>query len=176
MSLANQPDRHAKALAPSGGDWDGGERPRRTWRRWGVGLLIIVVPCVLLVAANLGYRRHHSVVALEKALAELDQKEPGWRLADIEAARAVVPDEENSALAIGRAHALLPLRWPPQDLGERFSLPPPQARLDDEDAAWIIYYHFRFEQFELVARNIGWGEDRARDWIRERVELALLDA
>jgi AcrR family transcriptional regulator len=48
--------------------------------------------------------------------------------------------------------------------------------LSDEEAAWIIYYHFRFEQFELVAHNVGWGEDRARDWIRERVELALLDA
>jgi hypothetical protein len=155
MSLANQPDRHAKALAPSGGDWDGGERPRRTWRRWGVGLLIIVVPCVLLVAANLGYRRHHSVVALEKALAELDQKEPGWRLADIEAARAVVPDEENSALAIGRAHALLPLRWPPQDLGERFSLPPPQARLDDEDAAWIADELCQRQDALLEARKLA---------------------
>ena len=47
--------------------------------------------------------------------------------------------------------------------------------LSDEDAARIIYWHFRFEQFELAAHNFGWGEDRARDWIRERVELALLD-
>lgn len=48
--------------------------------------------------------------------------------------------------------------------------------LSDEDAARIIYWHFRFEQIELAADNFGWGEDRARDWIRERVELALLDA
>ena len=48
------------------------------------------------------------------------------------------------------------------------------ADLSDDDAARIIYYHFRFEQFELVAQNFGWGEDRARDWIRERIELALL--
>jgi len=47
--------------------------------------------------------------------------------------------------------------------------------LSDEDAARIIYYHFRFEQFTLAAENFGWGEDRARDWIRERVEIALLD-
>jgi AcrR family transcriptional regulator len=48
--------------------------------------------------------------------------------------------------------------------------------LSDEDAARIIYYHFRFEQFTLVADGFGWGENGARDWIRERVESALLDA
>jgi len=47
--------------------------------------------------------------------------------------------------------------------------------LSDQDAARIIYYHFRFEQFTLAADHFGWGEDRARDWIRERVEIALLD-
>jgi pimeloyl-ACP methyl ester carboxylesterase len=48
--------------------------------------------------------------------------------------------------------------------------------LSDEDAARIIYYHFRFEQLTLAIVDFGWGEDRARDWIRERVESALLDA
>jgi len=48
--------------------------------------------------------------------------------------------------------------------------------LSDEDAARIIYYHFRFEQFSLDADDFGWGDDRARDWIRERVEIALFDA
>jgi AcrR family transcriptional regulator len=48
--------------------------------------------------------------------------------------------------------------------------------LSDEDAARIIYYHFRFEQYTLAAEDFGWGEDRARDWIRERVASALLDA
>lgn len=47
--------------------------------------------------------------------------------------------------------------------------------LSDEDAARIIYYHFRFEQFTLAADDFGWGEDRARDWIRERVEAAVLE-
>jgi AcrR family transcriptional regulator len=47
--------------------------------------------------------------------------------------------------------------------------------LSDEDAARIIYHHFRFEQFTLAADDFGWGVDRARDWIRERVESALLD-
>jgi hypothetical protein len=34
---------------------------------------------------------------------------------------------------------------------------------------------FRYEQFTLAADTLGWGEDRALDWIRERVENALLD-
>jgi AcrR family transcriptional regulator len=47
--------------------------------------------------------------------------------------------------------------------------------LSDEEAARIIYFHFRFEQFTLVADEFGWGDARALDWIRERVELAILD-
>jgi AcrR family transcriptional regulator len=48
--------------------------------------------------------------------------------------------------------------------------------LSDEDAARIIYYHFRYEQIKLAADTFGWGEDRALNWIRERVENALLDS
>jgi AcrR family transcriptional regulator len=47
--------------------------------------------------------------------------------------------------------------------------------LSVEDAARIIYFHFRFEQFTLAAESFGWGWERARDWIRDRVELAILD-
>ena len=48
--------------------------------------------------------------------------------------------------------------------------------LSDDDAARIIYYHFRFEQYTLAADSFGWGEDRALDWIRDRVENAILDS
>jgi AcrR family transcriptional regulator len=46
--------------------------------------------------------------------------------------------------------------------------------LSDEEAARIVYFHFRFEQFTLAADGFGWGEARARDWIRDRVEAAIL--
>src|SRR5262245_41161235 len=39
-----------------------------------------------------------------------------------------------------------------------------KENLSDEDAARIIYYHFRFEQFTLAAEEFGWGKKRARDW------------
>ena len=51
-----------------------------------------------------------------------------------------------------------------------------QKDLSDDDAARIIYYHFRFEQYTLAADTFGWGEDRALDWIRGRVENAILDS
>jgi AcrR family transcriptional regulator len=47
--------------------------------------------------------------------------------------------------------------------------------LSNEDAARIIYFHFRYEQFTLAADFFGWGEARAADWIRERIEAAILE-
>jgi AcrR family transcriptional regulator len=46
--------------------------------------------------------------------------------------------------------------------------------LSDDDVADIIFFHFRYEQFTLAAYEFGWGESRARDWIRERVRTAIL--
>ncbi|MBN1527835.1 MAG: TetR/AcrR family transcriptional regulator [Thermoleophilaceae bacterium] len=46
--------------------------------------------------------------------------------------------------------------------------------LSDEDAANIIFFHFRAEQFMLAAYGFGWGEARTRDWLRERIESAIL--
>src|SRR4029079_561893 len=46
--------------------------------------------------------------------------------------------------------------------------------LSDQDVANIIFFHFRYEQFLLAAFEFGWGEARALDWIRRRVEAAIL--
>jgi AcrR family transcriptional regulator len=46
--------------------------------------------------------------------------------------------------------------------------------LSDEDVANIIFFHFRYEQFTLAAFEFGWGETRALNWIRERVQMAIL--
>jgi hypothetical protein len=50
--------------------------------------------------------------ALQEALAEADRLDPGWRLQDLEAQRAPVPDEENAALQVMAAKRLLPAKWP----------------------------------------------------------------
>lgn len=44
---------------------------------------------------------------LEKIIAELDQKEPGWRIEELEAKRKVLSPEENSALVISESYKLL---------------------------------------------------------------------
>lgn len=46
--------------------------------------------------------------------------------------------------------------------------------LSDADAARMIFFHFRYEQLTLAIDDFGWGETRARDWLRERVALAIL--
>jgi hypothetical protein len=65
---------------------------------------------------------------LQATMAELDRTDPGWRLPDIEAARAVVPDAENSALRVIEANKLLPeppAQWLEDDFdAELYSLPP----------------------------------------------------
>jgi hypothetical protein len=138
MSFANEPKYHAKASPPRPGEWAGATPPRRSWwRRWGVKLMLTIVPCIALLAANFAYRHYRAVAGVEAAVAALDRDEPGWRLHEIEAARPVIPDDENSALVVSRAFALLPPRWPPTELSERFADQQPQARLRDEDTAWL---------------------------------------
>jgi AcrR family transcriptional regulator len=87
-------------------------------------------------------------------------------------AAAAVPDAAEFLETANARHleALIEIVGQIRDTGDL------KGDLSDEEAAWIIYYHFRFEQFELVAHSFGWGEDRARDWIRERIQLALLDS
>jgi AcrR family transcriptional regulator len=42
------------------------------------------------------------------------------------------------------------------------------------DAAKMIYFHFRNPQLVLASETFGWGVDRARQWLLERVESAIL--
>lgn len=46
--------------------------------------------------------------------------------------------------------------------------------LSVSDAAKIIYFHFRNPQLVLASETFGWGVDRARRWLLERVESAIL--
>jgi hypothetical protein len=49
---------------------------------------------------------------LRAAIADADDTDPGWRLLELEARRRVIPDEENSAINLANAKALLPAQWP----------------------------------------------------------------
>jgi hypothetical protein len=66
----------------------------------------------LTVLGWFGYRWLVDDWALQEAIAEADRLDAGWRLAELDAKRAVVPDEQNGALQVMAAAQLIPLRWP----------------------------------------------------------------
>jgi hypothetical protein len=68
-----------------------------------LGVVTVVVRYVLLLNAR---------KRTEEIIARLDRDDPGWRLDEIEAARKVVPDAENSAIPLMAAARLLPSNWP----------------------------------------------------------------
>src|SRR5262245_13897438 len=78
-------------------------RPKKT-KYWLLGT-------VLVFAVALGggyiYLLLSGARQLEAVINALDQTDPGWRLADIEASRAVYPDQENSAVKIQEAEKLI---------------------------------------------------------------------
>ena len=60
---------------------------------------------------------------LEKIIAELDQKEPGWRIEELEAKRKILKPEENSALVISESYKLLANQEQKKTLWELGKLP-----------------------------------------------------
>ena len=83
------------------------KRPSRLWACLrGAGFCIQITLVYYFV--NTGVHRYMARTRLKAALAEMDRTDPGWRLPDIEAARVVVPDAENSALRVIAANKLLP--------------------------------------------------------------------
>ncbi len=109
--------------------------PPRWWWRWGRRLLLGVLGCVIVAALTYGHYRHRWAEELRAAMADLDRSDPGWRLADLEAARAVVPDDENSAPVVRGAAQQLPHDLPMPITFERFNGLAPQQRLGDVEAA-----------------------------------------
>lgn len=113
--------------------------PPRRRRRWPWVLLVFVVFFVLLpLGTFVGYSLYMDGVYAEQvreAEARADRLDPEWRLEQIEAKRAVIPDEENSALRVLEARSWLPQNWPPLDFGKPWEDHPPQALLDTDQAS-----------------------------------------
>jgi hypothetical protein len=115
-------------------------KPRRLWLRWLKRLGMVLLPALALVAFRQGWLHPEAIKKFRETLAEMDRAEPGWRLADIEAARQQVPEEENSARVVVAAGKLLPRGWPPREFEDLFSDlaqnqqfdPPSFARLNQE--------------------------------------------
>jgi hypothetical protein len=74
--------------------------PPRPWRK----LMVCVLVFALALFAVGSYLTWSAERDFQEALAETDRIDPGWRLDDIEAARAVLPDEENAAIVVLQIH------------------------------------------------------------------------
>ncbi len=107
-------------------------RPKR--RRLLFALIGVVAVIVVGFFASLVVRRQAAVRRLAAAIADLDRTDPGWRLVDIERARARVPQAENSARALGTAFGKLNRNGsPPASIEADLS---PNVRLTaDQDTA-----------------------------------------
>src|SRR5437667_74085 len=72
-------------------------RPRRRWLR---RLAMVVVAVVVGVAGPYAYLEISRQRDIQAAIAEADLLDPGWRFDEMQAARATVPDAENSAIIV----------------------------------------------------------------------------
>src|SRR5262249_21395694 len=72
-------------------------KPRPRWRRWLRGLGVALLALVVCEAGRYGFNHYQVTKRLQAALDELDAQEPGWRLAELEAARAELPAGRNGA-------------------------------------------------------------------------------
>jgi hypothetical protein len=110
-------------------------RPPR-WRPWERRAALTVVVLLGLWAALWAWRWHKTGTLLRQDVADLDRDEPGWRWRDLEAARADLPDEENSALRVLTAGKLLTAGWPKPEV-PKFEDVPPNEQLDAETYALL---------------------------------------
>jgi hypothetical protein len=97
------------------------------WKRpvYIAGLLLVLIAGLLV--GWLFYTKSALDKELQNAIAEADRLDPGWRLEELEAKRAVIPVGDNSAEEIVAIKGLLPTPWP----SPSFTKPP-----KSEEAAW----------------------------------------
>ncbi len=92
--------------------------PQPRWRRWILWIwpALFAVPGILIVIAGLGFGIYSGIVTnrkLAEAISTAEQSSPNWQFNDLIAARATIPDEENSALVVASVSEQLPQAWPP---------------------------------------------------------------
>jgi hypothetical protein len=127
-------------------------RLRKPAKRLIVALL--VVAALLLIVW--GYFSLVAEFELREAIAEADRLDPGWRLEELEAKRAVVPDDKNSALLVLAAAAHFPKKslW----LFEA-------AKITDNDAPQNQLSELQVSVFRKTLEAAGPGLATARDLV-----------
>jgi hypothetical protein len=115
------------------------KRPSCLWA-WLRGAGFCFQMTLVYYFVNFGVHGYMARTRLKAALAEMDRADPGWRLADIEASRAVVPDAENSALRVIEANKLLPQHpktWIEEDIDTELQHLAPERRMSPAQFAHL---------------------------------------
>jgi len=127
---------------------------RRRWpRRVLLGLLIVLG----LPAAYFFYNRWSLDAEIERAIAETDALDPGWRLADIEAARKTYRDEDNLALHTVNVRRMMGKRSSPgyeKDYEAIFQDLPASAQLNVQQIALIRAALAQYPDALIEARKL----------------------
>lgn len=89
--------------------WRGSRRRKALW----IGLIVALATPILLAVGGYFYLGVYANRALDEAVAEADQLDPGWRLEEIEAKRQAdeIPVEDDAAVRVASAFANLPSDW-----------------------------------------------------------------
>jgi hypothetical protein len=142
------------------------------WRR-----MILIAVAILAVAAGgtvgtVYYLRAEAQRELDEVIALVDSVDKRWRLEDVEADRRHVPPEENSALLIVAAQALLPNGWYLQpSIWDGFEKIAPPVELGADQAAALTAELERVRPALEKAREIkdrSFGHHRLEykpDWL-----------
>lgn len=140
------------------GEWPTARRrrPRGSWRllAWLVGVPALLTVVVGIAAGVVIGRQVEERV--EAAIEAADRDDPNWRLDDLMRSREWVPDEENSAIVVDEALAMVPEGWPklgPQPWPGGMQTPPSEL-----DLAWE-----RLEGLESNDRLDEWAAETLRD-------------
>ncbi len=108
-----------------------------------------VVALIALAAGGWFFLEFREGRKLAEAIAEADRTDPKWRLADLEAARELIPDDQNAAIVAANVRGLMTGPFPPpvggtpgpfgkpipDDMTVRLLAPTPDERLTEPLAA-----------------------------------------
>lgn len=110
---------------------------------------------IVLGIGVFGLDEYRTSRRLGSTVADLDATDPGWRLEEIEAARAVVPERQNSAALCRELRGLFPAPWPDTGFVEKMTRNTLPERLDDERMKSLAVEMKRLETVRLVARRLA---------------------
>jgi ABC-type transport system involved in multi-copper enzyme maturation permease subunit len=131
------------------------ERARTNWPRLVLRGMLLLLPLSLLAGWYV-IRGAEGEAKLTSMLAYLDRTDPGWRLEDIDAARRVVPDEENSAPRVREAardlwrYSTRQIQW-----DKHFAGHPAERQLSGEQVAMLHDLPKRGSESLVLARSLS---------------------